>query len=339
VDASRSRTRGSLGIAQASVVIVLLSAAALSVALLVEQEPARATFPGQNGRIAYAAPTGNGEEIFTVSPSGARPKQLTRGKSNKASPSWSADGRRIAFVKLRKGRPHGDMEGPRQGDIYTMRADGSDQTVVTRTLRDDSSPSWSPDGRRLVFLRGIGEDYPENGVYVDRDIFAVDRDGTDLVRLTRTPEVSEGAPVWSPDGTEIVFSTFTSPDDGGAYGTIYAMKADGSEPPEEVVSVEGGAGDLSWSPDGQWLAYYDSCCLDEGEGLFKVRADGTQPTFLTYGACGRRVCQALGPEWSPDGEQIAFYGPGGLHTIDADGENMRSMGVEGWEPSWRPVVR
>jgi Tol biopolymer transport system component len=338
VNASRSRTRGPLGITRASVVVVLLSAAALSVALAVAQEPAWAAFPGQNGRIAFVGHAlENPGEIYSVSPSGARPTQLTRGKSDKASPSWSADGRRIAFVKLRKGRPHGDIEGPRQGDIYTMRADGSDQAVVTSTLRDDSSPSWSPDGRRLVFLRAIGEDYPENGVYVDRDIFVVDRDGTDLVRLTRTPEVSEGPPVWSPDGTKIAFSTYTSRDDGGAYGTIYVMKPDGSEPPEEVVSVEQGAFDLSWSPDGQWFAYYTPC--GGGDCLDKVRADGTQPTFLTHGGCGPRVCQALGPEWSPDGEQLVFYGPGGLYTIDADGGNMRSIGVEGSQPSWRPVLR
>jgi Tol biopolymer transport system component len=337
VDASRARTRGPLGIARASVVVVLLSAAALSVALAVAQEPARAAFPGQNGRIAYAGNDENSGEIFTVSPSGDDPTQLTRGKGDKQSPAWSADGRKIAFVKLKEGRPHGDMAGPLQGDIYTMRADGSDQAVVTRTLRDDSFPSWSPDGRRLVFLRGVGEDYPENGVYVDRDIFAVDRDGTHLVRLTHTPEVSEGVPVWSPDGTKIAFSTYTHRDDGSSVGTIYVMKPDGSEPPEEVVSVDQGAFGLSWSPDGQWFAYYTPSC---GDCLFKVRVDGTQPTFLSYGGCGPRVCQALGPEWSPDGEQIAFYGPGGLYTIDAAGENMKSLGIpSGREPSWRPVVR
>jgi len=121
---------------------------------------------------------------------------------------------------------------------------------------------------------------------------------------------------------------------GGTYSTIYVMKADGSEPPEEALAVEKGAFDLSWSPDGQWFAYYTPCSV--GDCLFKVRVDGTQPTFLTEGGCGPRTCHAFGPEWSPDGEKIAFNG---LHTIDADGENMRSIGVSGTQPSWRPVVR
>jgi TolB protein len=330
VDASRSRTRGPLGIARAAVVVVLLSAAALSVALLVAQEPARATFPGQNGRIAYVGHDGkNSEEIFTVSPSGARPKQLTRGKSNKANPAWSADGRRIAFVKLRDPTLH--------GDIYTMKADGSDQAVVTRSPKADASPSWSPDGRRLAFSRNIGEYRPEIGQTGDREIFVVDRDGTDLVRLTRTPETIEGSPVWSPDGTEIAFSAFTPRDSGGFVGAIYVMKPDGSELPEEVVSAENLAfGELSWSPDGQWLAYSGTC---GGECISKVRVDGTQTTFLTSGECGPRVCIATEPEWSPDGEQIAFRSATGLYTMDADGENMRSIGVSGSQPSWRPVVR
>jgi Tol biopolymer transport system component len=312
--------------------LVAASLAAACVALVVlAQEPARATFPGQNGEIAYVWHDGNSDEIFTVSPSGARPKQLTRGESHKESPAWSADGRRVAFVKLR--------DPTLQGDIYTMRANGSDQAVVTSTLSDDSDPSWSPDGRRLVFTRNVTEDNPEIGVYGDRDIFVVDRDGTNLVRLTRTLDASEEDPAWSPDGTQIAFSTYTSRDDGSAYSTIYVMKPDGSEPPEEVLSVEGGAFDMSWSPDGQWLAYYDGCCEGGGSTIWKVRADGTQPTYLTNGECGiRGVCIATGPEWSPDGEQIAFDGYG-LHMMNADGGNMRSIGVEGSQPSWRSVVR
>jgi Tol biopolymer transport system component len=314
---------------RSSVAVLMLVAAALvaaCVALVVAQEPARATFPGENGRIAFVGHDGNSDEIYTVSPSGAHQSQLTRGKSHKANPAWSADGRRIAFVKLRDPSLH--------GDIYTMKADGSEQAVVTRNLRDDSAPSWSPDGRRLVFLRNVTEDRPEDGIYGDREIFAVDRDGTDLVRLTRSPEVSEEDPVWSPDGTKIAFSRFMQRDDGSPFSTIYMMKPDGSEPPEEALTVEGGAFDLSWSPDGQWLAYYTPCSA--GDCMWKVRVDGTQPTFLTAGQCGPRVCQALGPEWSPDGEKIAFNG---LNTIDADGENMRSIGVSGTQPSWRPVVR
>jgi Tol biopolymer transport system component len=98
---------------RAAVVVVLLSAAALSVALAVAQEPAKATFPGQNGRIAYVGYDGkNSSEIFTVSSSGVRPKQLTRGKSHKANPAWSPDGRRMAFVRLKEGPPTATWQAP-----------------------------------------------------------------------------------------------------------------------------------------------------------------------------------------------------------------------------------
>ena len=310
MDASSSRRLGFPRPSSVAVLMMVVAAAlgAACVAVVVAQEPARATFPGENGEIAFVGHDGkNGEEIFTVSPSGARPKQLTRGESHKKSPAWSADGRRVAFVKLRDPTLH--------GDIYTMRANGTDQAVVTSTLSDDSDPSWSPDGRRLVFSRNIGEYRPEIGVTGDREIFVVDR-----------------------DGTEIAFSAFTPLDSGNILGAIYVMKADGSEPPEEVLSAEMRAFDgLSWSPDGQWLAYSGTC--GAGECISKVRRDGTQPTFLTEGECGPRICMATGPEWSPDGEQITFHSAAGLYMMDAAGENMRSIGVSGSQPSWRPVVR
>jgi Tol biopolymer transport system component len=102
--------------------------------------------------------------------------------------------------------------------------------------------SWSPDGRRLV---AYGFPQLEGGRF---DVYTMDPDGTDLVRLT-DDETVERQPSWSPDGTKIVFAT------GDGFDLdIYVMAADGSD----VRRLTGREGiDLFpvWSPDGEWIAF------------------------------------------------------------------------------------
>jgi Tol biopolymer transport system component len=74
----------------------VLSASAALV-LIVSAAPARATFPGENGRIAFALDRGSGAEIYTMRPTGADRRRLTDKDRSAWFPSWSPDGTRIAF--------------------------------------------------------------------------------------------------------------------------------------------------------------------------------------------------------------------------------------------------
>src|SRR3954469_2282602 len=116
-------------------------------ALLVSATPAHATFPGQNGKIAFTSFDDLQSDIYTMTPTGRHLLNLTPfSPAADEVPSWSPNGRKITFYSTRTGptNPTGDQE------IYVMNADGSGMRQVTFNTVDDGAPSWSPDGDRLV---------------------------------------------------------------------------------------------------------------------------------------------------------------------------------------------
>ena len=92
---------------------------------------------------------------------------------------------------------------------------------LTRLTQGDAHPSWSPNGRRIVFSS------THNG---NVEIFDINADGTGLANLTNNPAM-DSSPAWSPDGTRIAFGTTRDTNWGGepsANDEIYVMNADGS---------------------------------------------------------------------------------------------------------------
>jgi Tol biopolymer transport system component len=130
-------------------------------------------------------------------------------------PSWSPDGRWIAFssTRLKDGNP----------EIFKMRPDGSRITRLTFTdtvgevSPDDGFPDWSPDGRSIVFSSTRGTD--------QHDLWVMNADGKSVRRITDTPRFDDWGARWSRDGTRIVFFAvpFTS-----TVNDVYVVRADGS---------------------------------------------------------------------------------------------------------------
>ena len=169
--------------------------------------------------------------VMTMAATGGSRARLTRSWGSDECPTWSPDGRQIAF--LHDAAPEGEggyavwvmtsdgtrrrmlLPAPRttqlpqclswapdgrrlaasNGWIWTMTPDGSDK----RRLTIGRNPAWSPNGQRIAFVRHHGGRQSE--------LYVIDIDGTHVTRLTRTP-ASEDWPAWSPDGKLIAFVRF-----------------------------------------------------------------------------------------------------------------------------------
>ena len=134
-------------------------------------------------------------------------------------PSYSPDGTKIVFRgDLDLAEPSGDEE------LYVMDADGTNLHQLTSNGDFDSAPSWSPDGKRILFERAPAGTFTPGVEAQEKDVYVMRADGTHVRRLTDSPGIDEG-PEFSPDGTKIAFS---SARDGQQ--ELYVMDADGSNP-------------------------------------------------------------------------------------------------------------
>jgi Tol biopolymer transport system component len=186
-------------------------------------------------------------------------------------------------------------------DLYTVGADGSGLTQLTRLEGLEGDSSWSPDGSQVAFVRARN---PEEGPY---EIWVVNADGSGLKRLTRHRGFSIAA-AWSPDGTKIVYATSAGTSAGAEHLRLFVMNADGSAKRRLTRNRQGtDYSDPVWSPDGATIAFAILKPAETQRGFDSSialidAADGGNLRRLTT----PRGPDELNPNWSPDGAAIAF---------------------------------
>ncbi|HXH88320.1 MAG TPA: hypothetical protein VNI55_06920, partial [Gaiellaceae bacterium] len=195
-------------------------------------------FVRHTGRTPSEGEDGRATEIYVMNFDGSGVTALTSHLEDDYHPTWSPDGKKIAFASEREG-------GNGRPDIYVMNADGSDIRRIAPTSRSRDEPAWSPDGTRIAFTA-----YRANS-----DIFVINVDGSGETPLTTTTASRLNSdPQWSPDGKKIAFTSglILAPDETDY--DIYAMNADGSD---QRPVLAGAVDDFfgNWSPDGSKIVF------------------------------------------------------------------------------------
>lgn len=221
-------------------------------------------------------------------------QQLTRGDKSSAGPSWSSDGRWLAFTSSRNG-------GKEQ--IFAIRPDGGEAVQLTKSDSGVNSYSWSPDGKSIAF---VATD-PEPQFMKDRKDyigeFTVVRKEYDHAHLwsfdvaealqapvagkqrTRGKDFTVGSYSWSPDATRIAFSATLNPDlIQGNTSDIYILNL-ADDAVKKIVGQPGPDSAPQWSPDGKQLVFSSAMGnakqFAQNSRLALVSADGGTPRSIT----------------------------------------------------------
>lgn len=247
-----------------------------------------------------------------MDPDGKHRTQLTGASAHDVYPSWSPDGKQVAYQT----NPEGDQ------DIAVLDLATRKVILLTRdNTCDDWGPSWSPAGDWIVFYSDCDG---------DRNIYKIRTDGSRRTQLTFSGGTN-WFPSWSPDGKKITFTSNRS----GKY-RIYVMSADGASVRDLA------AGCVSYfSPDGSQLLY-GQYCTDTGF-LYLMDANGSNQRTLVEGY------ECKNATWSPDGTQIVFQlskttkeGPFAIYRMllakpdRADWILLADYDVDGGSPVWQP---
>jgi Tol biopolymer transport system component len=316
---------------------MLRSALLATAVALVLPAAAVASFPGADGPIVFTGDPAHGDaSLFTLSRGSISP--FAASTTQQSAPAYSADGRWVAYSQDR--------------NIWISRADGKGTPKqVTDDDANDTDPAFSPDGKRLVFSRGL---------VGTGDLFVVKVDGTGLRNLSNDPVRIDDEPAWSPQGDRIAYAANPCFTDAGLTPQggpcVFVMNADGSAKvnltPEETRpecdpanQIPGSShahhsDDPSWSPDGSRIAftgYFDICAHDSGgaSDIWVMNPDGSgkQDLMSDTGTPDEQ------PAWSPSGKTIAFVsdrdGKRGLFAIPSAGGTVTRLTTgQDTEPDW-----
>ena len=208
----------------------------------------------------------------------------------------------------------------RNWDLYTIDAGGGEPRQLTDTREFEQHPTWSADGKKILFTRG--------DVMSNIDIYTMDADGSNVTRLTEHPERDQRG-AFSPDGKTVAF---VSQRDGDV--AIWLIDADGSNPRKLVQGRE-----PSFSPDGRRIVFTSSAFHDNDE-IYLIDLDGSNMVRLTD---NRRKFDWFA-SWSPTGDRLAFnseaFGGQELMLIRPNGEALTRISIAEktyeQEPVWSP---
>ncbi len=244
--------------------------------------PNISSVPAGGGEVTIVLPFRSGKEAYESAPGGG----------NDISP----DGKKLVFSGGI--RVHKDNIISYEVDIYTMPTEGGEPIKITKSPGQDRFPCWSPDGKRVAFIR-YSEPSKDKKTHI-MNICIVSAEGGDVRQITsESDKVFWSCIDWSPDGKSIAYFSKDN--------NIKVIPVEDGEPRVMVhVDKLSNYAEMAWSPDGKKLAF--TC---KGKILI-VGPDGGEPFEVKTGMSAEVA--KIG--WSPDGKKIAFaHWTGGDHEL------------------------
>ena len=205
----------------------------------------------KNGLLTFGSKSGEKDAlyIYDIEKRSTLNKYYFKDLSGVLSPSWSPDGKKIAFAGL-------NFSGYK--DLYIFNTENEDLIKLTNDFYDDNDPAWSPDGNYLVF----SSDRTEYGKQWAYNLFMLDINTGDISYITYG-EFKDTAPVFSNDGKSILFTS-----DRDTSLNIYLAELDEYNQTASISKISnftGAAFDPEWTPDGGIIfAVFE-------KGLFQIR--------------------------------------------------------------------
>ena len=230
------------------------------------------------------------------------------------SPSWSPDGKKVAYVSFEDRKPV----------IYVHELATGRRIALSNQKGNNSAPGWSPDGKKLAI--SLSKDG-------NTQIYGINSDGSGLRRLTRGNTI-DTEPQYSPDGRFIYFTS-----DRGGQPQIYRMSSEGEQADgaKRVSFKQGFVTSPRISPDGKYLAYIANVggafrlyIMNLATGDSQALTDGSSDESPSFAANGKYVLYST----KVGGKRV-------LAAVSVDGNSKQVLSIPGSDvrqPSWGPFM-
>ncbi len=232
-------------------------------------------------------------EIFLIEPDGTGLKRITDHPLRDGHPKFSPDGEKIIFNSQRDDEGVLDLKNY---ELYEMNIDGTNVKRLTNYLEWDTYPSYSPDGKEILWRRILADTTAPRSY--NSEIFKMNKDGSGLKNLSNHKSF-DGYPEWSPDGKSIVFVSSRHGETTN-HLQLFVMDADGSNVQQITWNkVEEEDVRPDWSPDGKKIVF--NRVNPDGSRVYIMNIRESKPTIffneISSGVIAQGRASSRGVAW------------------------------------------